>query len=191
MRTLCLVSLLLCMSTAQLSAQDADPRFDSTDPAKTPFVVPLSQIEKRINSDRAADSVRLTIEATAGVLRLDVIEMPGATSVAAATRLVFMTARLAKPDYIEMRFADEGEDLFVIDGPRIREIGRQFVWSEEGQGQNPIHLLRLFVDALRYPDGSRVAPPFPGSLFGDTSTAIKVMADVFNPRWVIANTKIR
>jgi hypothetical protein len=123
-------------------------------------------------------------------MRLDITAMPGTTSVAAAMRVVLMTARLAKPDYAEMRFANEGKDLFVIDGSAIRDIGRQFVWAEEDKGQNPIHLIRLFIDALRYPDGTRVAPVFPGSLFGDTSVAIKTMTDIFNPEWVIKGTRI-
>ncbi len=171
-------------------AQDVDSRFNSSDPAKAPQTVPLSQIEARINGDAAADGIVLSILATDHVLRLDIKAMPGSTSVAAATRVVFMTARLAKPDYTEMRFSDEGQDLFVIDGPAIREIGRQFIWGEEGKGQNPIHLIRLFVDALRYPDGTRVAPVYPGSLFGDTSVSTQTMVNVFNPQWVLKNTKV-
>lgn len=179
-----------CVLAVTASGQELDSRFDSGDPAKTPQSVPLSQIEKRINRDEAADGIVLTIKASDHVLRLDIVSMPGTTSVAAATRVVFMTARLAKPDYTEMRFADEGRDLFVIDGPTIRDIGQQFIWGEEGKGQNPIHLIRLFVDALRYPDGTRVAPVYPGSLLGDTNVSTHTMVEVFNPEWVLKNTKV-
>lgn len=179
-----------CVLAVTASGQEVDSRFDSSDPAKAPQTVPLSQIEARINGDAAADGIVMTIKATDHVLRLDIKSMPGKTSVAAATRVVFMTARLAKPDYTEMRFSDEGQDLFVIDGPTIRDIGRQFIWGEEGKGQNPIHLIRLFVDALRHPDGSRVAPVYPGSLFGDTSVSTQTMVNVFNPQWVLKNTKV-
>lgn len=187
-RSVWVASTLLFAAAAW--AQGVDSRFDSSDPAKSPQTVPLSQIEARINGDAAADGIVLSIKATDHVLRLDIKAMPGKTSVAAATRVVFMTARLAKPDYTEMRFSDEGQDLFVIDGPTIRDIGRQFIWGEEGKGQNPIHLIRLFVDALRYPDGSRVAPVYPGSLFGDTSVSTQTMVNVFNPQWVLKTTKV-
>lgn len=172
------------------SAQDEDSRFDSTDPAKAPLSVPLSQIENRINGDPSADGIVLAITVKDRIMRMDLKAMPGTTSVAAATRVVFMIGRLAEPDYTELRFSDEGKDLFVIDGDAIRGIGRQFVWGEEGRGQNPIHLIRLFVDALRYPDGTRVAPEFPGSLLGDTTLATRTMVDVFNPGWVLKNTKV-
>lgn len=182
--------LAAALASTSASAQEADSRFESADPDKAPQSVPLSKIEKRINDDGAADGIVLSIKASDHVLRLDITSMPGTTSVAAATRVVFMTARLAKPDYTEMRFTDEGQDLFVIDGPTIRDIGRQFVWGEQGKGQNPIHLIRLFVDALRYPDGTRVAPVYPGSLFGDTSVSTQTMVNIFNPQWVVKNTKM-
>ena len=185
-------AIILLVFGAPLFAQEpADSRFDSDDPAKAPFSVPLNEIEKRINNDPAADGILLSIKVKDKILRLDLIAMPGKTSMAVATRVVFITARLAKPDYTEMRFTDEGKDLFVIDGEAIRNIGRQFVWGEPNKGQNPIHLTRLFVDALRYPDGSRVAPVFPGSLFGDTAIATKTMTEIFNRQWVLNNnTKI-
>lgn len=185
-----LVVAVWAMSSTVASAQTEDSPFDSADPAKTPLTVPLSQIEKRINDDPAADGIVLAISVEDGIMRIDLKAMPGTTSVAAATRVVFMIGRLAEADYTEMRFSDEGEDLFVIDGDTIRSIGREFVWGEEGRGQNPIHLIRLFVDALRYPDGSRVAPEFPGSLLGDTTVSTRTMVDVFNPEWVVKNTEM-
>lgn len=185
------VLTLLVVLLSSLAFGQADSRFDSTDPAKSPLSVSLDQIEKRINNDPAADGILLSIRAKSRVLRLDLVAIPGKTSMAAATRVVFMTARLAKPDYDEMRFVDEGKDLFVIDGNVIRDIGRQFVWGEQDKGQNPIYLMRVFVDALRYPDGSRVAPPFTGSLLGDTSLATRTITDVFNAQWVMnKNTKV-
>lgn len=185
-----LVVAVWAVSGTLASAQDEDSRFDSTDPAKAPLSVSLSQIENRINGDPAADGIVLAITVKDEIMRIDLKAMPGTTSVAAATRVIFMIGRLAEPDYTELRFSDEGKDLFVIDGDAIRGIGRQFVWGEEGRGQNPIHLIRLFVDALRYPDGTRVAPEFTGSLLGDTTVSTRTMVDVFNPEWVLKNTKV-
>jgi hypothetical protein len=187
------ITLLCLLSIGLVGVARADsrnPLFDSDDPGKLPLSVPLSQIEQRINSDPTADGIQMSITVKDRVMRLDVVAMPGTTSMAAATRLVFMTARLAKPDYDEMRFSDEGQDLYVISGETIRGIGRQFVWGEHGKGQNPIYLMRLFVDALHFPDGSRAAPPFPGSLLGDTSLTTQFMARSFNQNWIMRNTKV-
>ncbi len=56
---------------------------------------------------------------------------------AAAERLIFITARLAKPEYDEMRFSDEGADLYVIDGDTVRGIGREFLWGEKARAKTP------------------------------------------------------
>jgi len=179
------------MTVASAVAQETDPRFDSADPAKAPFTVPLDQLEQRINSDPAADGIKMSIAVDGRVLRLDILSVPGTTSVAATQRVVFMTARLGKDDYDEMRFSDEGTDVFVIDGKTVRSIGRQFVWGEEGKGQNPIYLMRLFVDALKRPDGSRAAPPFNGSLMGDTTRTMEFLNQQFTPAWVLRNDTIQ
>jgi len=180
------------LATATLAfAQDADPRFDSADPAKAPLSVPLDRLEQRINDDPAADGIRMSITTEGRILRLDILSMPGTTSMAATERVIFMTARVAQADYDEMRFSDQGVDLFIIDGETIRAIGRQFVWGEEGKGQNPIHLMRLFVDGLKQPDGSRAAPPFNGSLLGDTNATMQFLTKVFAPAWVLRNTTVQ
>lgn len=185
------LGVVLCCTRLFAATDLSDPRFESSDPAKAPQSVPLSEIESRINNDPASEGILLSIKCSKRVLSLDLMAMPGKTSLAVATRVVFMTARLAKSDYDEMRFTDEGTDLFVIDGATIRDIGRQFVWGEVDKGQNPIHLMRLFVNALKYPDGRRVAPEFPGSLFGDTAIATRTITEIFNPGWVVnKNTKV-
>jgi hypothetical protein len=176
---------LLLLIVRPSLGQEQDPRFDSADPAKAPLSVPLDRLEQRINGDAAADGIKMGITTEGRILRLDILSVPGSTSVAATQRVILMIARLAKPDYDEMRFSDAGSDLFVIDGTTIRAIGRQFVWGEEGKGQNPIYLMRLFVDALKLPDGSRAAAPFNGSLLGDTSKTLDFLNKQFTPAWVL------
>ena len=183
--------VLLFWSGIGIAADTTDPRFDSPDPKKAPFSVPLNEIQQRINSDPAADGAEFKIAVSEGVLRLDLLAIPGTTSVAAVPRCIFMVARLAVSDYKEMRFSDEGKDIFVIDGSSVRDIGRQFVWGEEDKGQNPIHLLRLFTDALRNPDATRVMPPLTGSLLGDTMQAMETMNKQFHPRWTLATTRMK
>lgn len=183
--------ILLIGLGAWSSSSASDQLFDSKDPNKKPLSVPISQLENRINNDPSADGIILSITKKEDGLRLDLISIPGSTSVAAVTRVVFMIGRLAEPDYAEMLFVDGDVDLYMIDGEKIREIGREFVWGEEGKGQNPIHLIRLFTDNLRTPDGKRVAPPFTGSLLGDTSKAITTMNNDFNKNWVIKTAEIQ
>lgn len=159
--------------------------------AKKPFSVPLSKIQNRINNDPSADGIILSTSTRNGVLCIDIKEMPGETSAAAVLRVVMMIGRLAEDTYTEMLFVDEGEDVFVIDGEKIREIGVQFVWGEEGKGQNPIHLIRLFADALRTPDGQRVAPPMTGSLLGDTHKALEMINKRFHPEWTMRTLRLK
>lgn len=184
-----LIMLVLALSIS--AAQASDIRFESNDPAKKPFSVPLSQIEKRINDDASADGIVLSVSTKDRVLRVDIKEIPGKTSIAAALRVIMMIGRIAEATYTEMRFVDEGIDVFVIDGNKIREIGGQFVWGEEGKGQNPIHLTRLFADALRTPDGQRVSPPMTGSLLGDTRNAMNTLNKRFHSEWTMRTLKIR
>jgi hypothetical protein len=122
---------------------------------------------------------------------MDLVAIPGDTSVAAVVRVIFMVGRLAAPDYGELILADAERDIFVIDGTVMRDIGRQFLWGEEEKGQNPIHLIRVFADALRYPDGSRVAEPFTGSLLYDTTRAMDAINKQLHPKWTLATTKMR
>lgn len=181
--------LLALLLLGGFSAGRAE-NFQSIDAAKKPFSVPLSQLEERINSDPFASGAEFKIRASGRILRVDLVSIPGETSVAAVMRCIFMIGRLGEEKYDEMRFSDGGTDTFLIAGEKIREIGEQFLWGEEG-GQNPIHLLRLFADSLRYPDGSRVIAPLTGSLLGDTSRSINAINDIFHKNWTLENTILR
>lgn len=183
--------IIFVLALSVFAAHASERLFESDDPAKKPFSVPISRIQERINNDSSADGNILSVFAKNHVLYVDIEEMPGKTSMAAVLRVIMMIGRLAEATYKEMRFSDEGVDVFVIDGEKIREIGGQFVWGEEGKGQNPIHLTRLFADALRTPDGQRVSPPMTGSLLGDTSNAMETINKRFHPEWTMRTLKIR
>ncbi|MDZ7759474.1 MAG: hypothetical protein U5L00_04360 [Desulfovermiculus sp.] len=185
-----LVILIILLVLSTYTAHASERRFESDDPAKKPFSVPLSKIQKRINNDPSADGIVLSASTINRVLCIDIKEIPGETSAAAVLRVVMMIGRLAEDTYTEMCFADEGVDVFIIDGEKIREIGVQFVWGEEGEGQNPIHLIRLFADALRTPDGQRVSPPMTGSLLGDTQKALETINKRFHPEWTMRTLKV-
>ena len=165
--------------------------FDSDDPAKEPFSVPLEMIEDRINSDPSSDGIKILFKYPNEILDLDIYEVPGDTSAAAVIRVIFMTGRLAEQAYEKMSFSDEGEKVFWILAEDIQSIGSEFVWGEERKGQNAIVLIRRFADALKYPDGTRVAPDFTGSLLGDARVAMKIINEKFHPEWTLKTTDIK
>lgn len=165
--------------------------FESSDTNKTPFSVPLSNIQSRINNDPSADGIKIAYSHSASSLYMDITDIEGDTSLASVVRVIFMTARLASNDYQTMIFRDQSNDIFNISGSVIQDIGQQFLWGEESGGQNPIHLMRLFIDNLRNADGSRVARKMTGSLLGDTNIAMRTFNDQFHPRWTLKTINAR
>jgi hypothetical protein len=168
-----------------------DPVFQSKDPDKTPFSVPIAELEQRLNNDPSSDGVKMHIGHHDGVLSFDIYESPGETSAAAIVRVLFMAFRLAEKDYTRVSLVDTGTEIFSLDASDAQSIGQQFVWGEAGAGQNPIALIRQFADALRDDSGNRVAPPFNGSLLGDTSKALDTLNDRFHPDWTFATIDIQ
>ncbi|BCB08135.1 hypothetical protein HHSLTHF2_20250 [Vreelandella venusta] len=184
---LCCFAIFLFVT---ISVHGSDAIFESDDPEKLPFSVPVSQIQQRINLAPSADGIVMSIDYNGNVLNLDIKKIPGDTSIAAVLRVVMMIGRLVEQDYDEMRFVDDEDVIFTIRGSEIKEIGRQFVWGEQGKGQNPIHLTRLFADSLRTPDGNRVSPPMTGSLLGDTRNAMETINQRFHPEWTLRSLDI-
>ena len=136
-----------------------------------------------------ADGIKVSVEEHGDELWLDVTEFPGTTVVVAAQRVIWLAARLSAGHQKKLVFADGGEGVFEIDELIIKDIGCRFVIGQQS-GENPIALLREFYDALDYyHTGLRVAPPFNGSLLGDTSTAMAVNNDIFIPKWVLSAVK--
>lgn len=179
----------VCLLPELLLAQS--DMLDSEDPGKTPFSVPLDQIEERLNNDPSSEGIHLDIEENGRELWVDIESVPGETSAAAVLRVIFMLGRLAEANYETLIFSDQGEKIFSIDGQAIRDIGRQFVWGEEGKGQNPIVLVRRFVDQLRAKSGGRAAPEFTGSLLGDTQKTMEFINKRFHRKWTFKTIEIK
>lgn len=138
-----------------------------------------------------AEGIKFGIEVKPDELWIDVLEYPGEVTVAAASRILFIIGRIADGEFGSLVLADANEGLFRISEDDIRAIGCQFVWGDEGRGQNPIALLRDFADVLTYYDTERrVALPFNGSLLGDTSKAMAVLNEAVNPQWVLRTVEI-
>jgi hypothetical protein len=166
-------------------------RFESADPQKEPFSVPLSSLEDRINTDPSAEGVKMHIGHGNGILSFDIYETPGDTSAAAVLRVLFMAFRLAEKDYSKVNLTDSGSVIFSLVGQAAQSIGQQFVWGEAGAGQNPIALIRQFADALVDQNGNRVAPPFNGHLLGDTTRALDTVNKRLHPDWTFATIDIK
>lgn len=179
----------LCLISA--TPQAANEAFASSDPAKRPHSVPLDALQERVNSDPFAAGGEFAISVKDRVLRIDLVAIPGDASAAVALRVLFMIGRIAEAEYDEVRLTDEGKDVFLIEGTTFQDIGAQFVWGEAERGQNPIHLIRLLADALRYPDGRRVAAPFNGSLLGDTNRAVTAINEHVHRHWTLPTTRLK
>ncbi|WP_445012007.1 hypothetical protein [Vreelandella stevensii] len=189
----CYFAKLFCFAVflfTAISVYAENTLFESDDPEKLPFSVSVSEIQQRINLDPSADGIIMSIDYDGNALNVDIKKIPGDTSIAAVLRVVMMIGRLVEQDYDEMHFVDDEDVIFIIEGSEIKEIGRQFVWGEQGKGQNPIHLTRLFADSLRTPDGNRVSPPMTGSLLGDTRNAMETINQRFHPEWTLRSLDI-
>lgn len=152
--------------------------------------VPRETLEQFLKHLPAADGIGFQVLNNANEIQLDIVSYPGNVSVAASTRVLFIVGRVTKPGYRNLVLADNGRPLFKISYESIHRIGCQFIWGEQG-GQNPIALMREFIDNLRYYDGdARVAPIFPGSLFGDTNLAIGTLNGVVTPKWVMGTVRV-
>ena len=160
--------------------------FESSDPEKKPRHVPISALEATINRAEWSDGIEVSVEHCGRDLCLDLISIPGETPLVAVVRVIFIVGRLTMEEFEALKLVDEGEVVYVIEGDRIREIGAAFVWGEPDNGQNPIHLNRMFVDAVRLPDGSRANPRFTGSLLGDTNLSMRFLGEDFARNFVLS-----
>jgi hypothetical protein len=159
--------------------------FDSDDPTKEPFSVPLANLQKHVNAMSSSDGITYRIETRGRVMDLDLVSIPGDTSLAAVTRTIFIIGRLAQREYDQISFSDRGKTLFTIEANKIQKIGRQFLWGERNKGQNPIALIRQFAGAVIIEKTGQPLTFLNGSLLGDTTRSNAAMNNVFNRQWVI------
>lgn len=160
------------------------PAFSTTHGYLEPLSVPAAEIGPHLSASGWTDDVTFTSEMRDGDLWLDIIHFPGESTVAAAPRAIMQTGRLADDGFERLVLANEGEGLFVIDRPALREVGCQFIWGVEG-GENPIHLLRLLFAAMHHYDGRPLSTAWNGSLLGDTMLMTDLSNEILIPAWVL------
>ena len=176
---------------ASVAFADACPGqvFSGTNDQTEPSSVSVAGIPDFVESASWSDGIRIRASEQGGDVLLDVVAYPGTTSVAAATRVVWLIGRIMDTNAKKVVFVDEKKELFSIDAVTLKNIGCRFVVGEKA-GENPIALMREFYDAVVYSGtGKRIAPTFTGSLLGDTSAAMMANNEVFVPGWVMSAVK--
>jgi hypothetical protein len=154
--------------------------------------VDVSELQRFLDTSPAIEGIEFETSLHGdGEVWLDIVRFPGEVTVLASLRTVLIVGRVVKPQYKKLVLADNGEGVFEVPYADLHRIGCQFVWSE-GKGQNPIALMRDLADKLgSYPNGARVAPPFNGSLLGDTTTMLTTMNQIVYPKWVLKTVEIK
>lgn len=153
--------------------------------------VSVSNLQRFLDTAPVFDGITFSVTTQGDELWLDVVKYPGDVSALASVRTILVIGRVVQPDYAKLVLADTGRGIFEIPYEALHKIGCQFVWGIQGAGQNPIALNRDLIDNMRdYATNERVAPPFNGSLLGDTSKMVNAFNDVVYPRWLLSNTEI-
>src|SRR4051812_34538682 len=161
--------------------------FEAHDPVRKAHSISVAEIDNYVNTEEASTGVTWKVQPCHGpALCLDVVHLKGTSRPLDVVRGIWIVGRMVSEDFPEMDLVDGDKVVYRIDWKRIREVGKAFVWKEEGNGQNPIHLNRMFVDSLRNADGSHAAHPMNGSLMGDTMIAIKFMTDELTPKFALS-----
>lgn len=154
--------------------------------------ISASALQSFLDSAPVVDGIKFQVTLKGGELWLDIVSYPGDLTALASIRTLFVIGRVVKPEYSKLVLADKSEGEFEISYRDLHTIGCQFVWGVQGRGQNPIALNRDLTDALRYyPTGVRVAPPFNGSLLGDTNIMLTTLNNLVYPRWLLKTVEIK
>ncbi|MGZ2381764.1 hypothetical protein [Rhizobium brockwellii] len=154
--------------------------------------IDVSSLQSFLDKAPVFDGIKFEVTRKGGELWLDIVSYPGDLTALASIRTLFVIGRVLKPDYSKLVLADKHEGEFEISYRDLHSLGCQFVWGVEGRGQNPIALNRDLTDALRYyPAGERVAPPFTGSLLGDTNVMLTTLNQIVYPQWLLKTLEVR
>ncbi|RVO43472.1 hypothetical protein CN093_03965 [Sinorhizobium meliloti] len=154
--------------------------------------VEVADIQQFLDTSPVFDGIEFAATVRNDELWLDIVRYPGDVTMLASIRTLLVIGRVVKPQYKKVVLADNGTGLFEISYNDLHAIGCQFVWGVQGKGQNPVALNRDLADRLRfYPDGGRVAPPYNGSLMGDTNAMLTTMNKIVYPQWMMKTVKIK
>ncbi len=182
-----IASIAALLSTTAASASGCDASYKSGTLAEhRPGYVAVDDLQEFMDENDIAGGITYSFEEKDDELWIDIEEVSSETSGVVVARNLFVFGRVLDKDYRKFILSDEGAGVFSISGPKLQSIGCQFVWKED-RGENPIVLLRALADNLTYHDsGSRVAPPFNGSLLGDTKAAMDTLSGNMVPQWVLS-----
>lgn len=187
------IAILAISTSAAVAAENScgEKYWPGTGPEHAVDQVSVSGIQDFLDTSPAVDGIKFAVTVKGKEVWLDIVQYPPQVSVIASLRSLLVLGRVVKPGYDKLVLADGDKGLFQVSYQDIHAIGCQFVWGTEG-GQNPIHLLRELADSLTYyADGSRVAPPFTGSLMGDTSAMLGTMNKIVYPEWLLKTVTIQ
>ncbi|UXT64140.1 hypothetical protein FY133_00545 [Agrobacterium tumefaciens] len=187
------IAILAISTSAAVAAENScgEKYWQGTGPEHAVDQISVSGIQSFLDTSSAVDGIKFDVTIKGKEVWLDIVQYPPQVSVIASLRSLLVLGRVVKPGYDKLVLADGNKGLFQVSYHDIHAIGCQFVWGTEG-GQNPIHLLRELADSLTYyADGSRVAPPFTGSLMGDTSAMLGTMNKIVYPEWLLKTVTIQ
>ncbi|SIN82759.1 hypothetical protein SAMN05444002_0818 [Vannielia litorea] len=161
------------------------PEFTAPEPYLKPQSVSMNQIQNYLNASESSEGVIFDVERKGRELWLDIVYVPADATVIVGVRSIFQIGRLIDGDFDSIVFSDDGQGLYALPEPMLRELGCQFIWGREG-GQNPIYLIRVFFQNLRdFENGKLAVSGFNGSLLGDTGRAMSYHNEVFAPKWIL------
>lgn len=153
--------------------------------------VSIGDLQEFLDTAPVFDGISFSVTTVGDELWLDILKYPGQVTALASIRTILVIGRVVRPDYSKLVLSNAGKGIFEIPYGALHRIGCQFVWSVQGAGQNPIALNRDLVDAMRvYGTGQRIAPPYDGSLLGDTGKMLNTLSEVVYPRWLLPGTQI-
>lgn len=195
MKTLVLSAIagLFCVASAIAADNSCGEKYwPGTGPEHAVDQVSASGIQKFLDTSPAVEGIKFGVSIKGKEVWIDVVQYPPEVSVIASLRSLMVLGRVVKPGYDKLVLADGDKGLFQVGYPDIHEIGCQFVWGADKKGQNPIALLRQLADKLTYYEtGARVAPPFNGSLMGDTNAMLTTMNKIVYPEWLLKSVKVQ
>ncbi|MFG6572468.1 hypothetical protein ACGYLO_12745 [Sulfitobacter sp. 1A13353] len=164
--------------------------FSSSEEFLEPLSVPAKKIGKHLTVSEYSDDVVFSSRRRGKDVWLDIEDFPATSPAIAATRALMMAGRLMDENFERLVLEDDGNPIFAINEPELREIGCQFIWAREG-GQNPLALMRELYQAMVWYEGGRpLSDQWNGSLLGDTGLAAKLSTEVLMPEWAMSAVEL-
>lgn len=188
MKSILVAAILTAFVGQAHASSDICPSFEFKGRASNIEVssVPASEIDNFVERSDFSDGFRTKTIVKGDELWIDIVEYPGTTTAAAATRIAFIIGRAIKGSPEKIVFADGDKAVFSVPSIKLKDIGCQFSFGEEG-GENPIALMREFFSSMTKVDtGKSFSEVFTGNLFADTNSAFMINNEFFVKDWVLS-----